>query len=110
MWIDETYRKDRQRNYKRDLRQRVITAYGGKCVCCGEARYVFLELDHVNGDGADHRRQLKGISPEKTTGMSKIYIDLIRKGFPSGCQVLCANCHRAKTVGVVCPHKTPAVR
>jgi hypothetical protein len=42
-----------QRNH-----QTVLAAYGGKCVCCGEAEEAFLTLDHVNNDGKQHRAEL----------------------------------------------------
>ena len=80
-------------------RAAVIGAYGNQCACCGEKEIEFLQVDHVNNDGAVHRKQLK------TAGGSQIYRDIIRRNFPDDFQLLCANCHLVKSCGRVCPHK-----
>ena len=74
-----------------------LAAYGGKCACCGEERSVFLQLDHINNDGAEHRRRIS-----MGTAM---FAELARQNYPGGFQVLCANCHLAKTRKQICPHK-----
>src|SRR6266481_1243298 len=38
--------------WKRKLK--MIKAYGGKCICCGEAQPKFLTIDHVRGGGLKH--------------------------------------------------------
>src|SRR5215831_4733374 len=45
----------------RELRQELVAAYGGRCACCGVEGWQFLTLDHVDGDGTDHRASLKGV-------------------------------------------------
>lgn len=73
-------------------------AYGGYvCTCCGETRWQFLCIDHVNNDGHQHR---------KTIGRgANIYLWLIKNSFPLGFQVLCMNCNFGKKHnGGVCPH------
>lgn len=77
------------------LRSDVIRGYGSKCVCCGEIEAVFLEVDHVNGGGAVHRRLKSG---------DRIYRELRCKGYPQGYQLLCKNCNWAKHMGG-CPHQ-----
>lgn len=89
-------RMERSMARDRALRAEAIAAYGGACVCCGEAEPAFLELDHVNNDGCEHRR---------TTG-SHIERWAKRHGWPPVLQVLCGNCHRAKTSRGTCPHRT----
>jgi hypothetical protein len=85
-------------NYAR-IRRATISAYGGMCACCGEKEYDFLELDHIDDDGKDHRKRVGGSN-------LAVYWDLAKRGYPEGIvQVLCANCHLAKTKGIVCPHK-----
>jgi hypothetical protein len=74
----------------------VFAHYGGSCVCCGEANPVFLVLDHIAGDGKQHREKLGG----------NFYNKLRRAGYPLGLQVLCANCHIAKHRNETCPHKS----
>lgn len=78
-----------QSTYYRN-RAEVITAYGGKCVCCSEDYLPYLELDHINGAGAAHRKSL-GL-----TGSSYFYW-FKRNDYPPIVQVLCSNCHAAKT-------------
>src|SRR3990167_6720587 len=48
--------------YQRGLRRSILEHYSGsipaKCVQCSESRYVCLELDHINDDGAEHGKKL----------------------------------------------------
>lgn len=98
----EEYRaKGRQR--KRDLRLAAFEVYGGPvCACCGEDQYEFLTIDHVNGDGAEHRRKLK----KKHGYVVEIYRWLKNNRYPEGFQVLCWNCNCAKAHFGQCPHET----
>jgi hypothetical protein len=43
--------------YRRAVRSKAIQAYGGVCACCGLDDEPFLSIDHINNDGAEHRRQ-----------------------------------------------------
>ena len=88
------YGKLKNSNYKK----KCINHYGGKCKCCGESNMVFLSMDHMNNDGAKHRREFK------TRGGSDTYRWIIKNNYPKGFQVLCMNCNHAKRFGV-CPHK-----
>lgn len=83
------------------LRAEVIQTYGGICKCCGEDEPIFLTIDHINNDGADHRRALVGRN--QGGGSWNTYIWLKKNNFPSGFQVLCWNCNWAKSHGG-CPH------
>ena len=67
------------------------------CACCAEGIYDFLCIDHINGDGAKHRRKLVN---EKTS----IYTWLVENHFPIGFQVLCYNCNLGKRNKKDCPH------
>lgn len=81
----------------RRIRHQVIMAYGGyKCTCCGETTPEFLQIDHIDNDGAEHRRHIG-------KGYSVIWW-IIRNNFPPGFQVLCANCNHAKAIYGYCPH------
>jgi hypothetical protein len=73
----------------------VLEHYGRKCACCGETTYEFLEIDHIDNNGAQHRN---------LTGRH-IIEDIIKKNFPTDLQILCANCNRGKGKFGVCPHK-----
>lgn len=85
------------------LRDRVFAAYGGyRCACCGETEPMFLSLDHINNDGAEHRRSIG----QNGRGGMKVYQWIARNGFPDGFQVLCMNCNCGKARnGGVCPHQ-----
>ena len=94
----------RQRERYAERRNRCLAAYGNECACCTERRSVFLTIDHVNDDGADHRATLPFAG---TAGV--IYVWLIKNNFPSGFQVLCHNCNYAKSQGT-CPHQMRMLR
>lgn len=74
----------------KELKDRIIITYGCRCVFCGESRIVFLTIDHIDGNGAEHRRQ------EKISTGSKTYRWLEKNGYPAGFQVACFNCNAAK--------------
>ena len=79
------------------LKQQLVRAYGGRCLCCGENRLQFLTLEHVNHNGSVHRKLFPG---------GRVYYDLKRRGFPQeGYTILCWNCNCATKYGKVCPHK-----
>ena len=96
-WRDENREKYRQyhRERKRKIRKEVILRYGDKCVCCGENKYEFLTIDHVNGGGRQHRKRIKEIALAEW---------IKRNNYPMGFQVLCYNCNNAKGVYGFCPH------
>lgn len=81
------------------LKDEVFSAYGKECACCGECRIEFLTIDHVNGDGAAHRK-LIGQSTRH------IYLWLKKNGFPKhGFRTLCMNCNFSRGVHGYCPHE-----
>ena len=63
-----------------------------KCALCPETRMQLLEIDHINGDGAEDRRQLIEDSGAKWSGLH-FYQRLKRQGFPEGFRVLCRSCN-----------------
>lgn len=83
---------EKQKLYNRSRKLKIISHYGGKCACCSESMLEFMSIDHINGDGAAHRRQ------HKNRGGAAFYDWLIRNKFPDGFQVLCHNCNMAKGV------------
>jgi hypothetical protein len=99
----DRHRETNRRNDKR-IKDECYNAYGGyNCACCGETEPAFLTIDHVNNDGAKHRREVVGLG---RGGGKKIYAWLIANNFPPGFQILCMNCNwgKARNNGV-CPHK-----
>ena len=83
---------------RRKAKQDVLVAYGRSCACCGETEPVFLTIDHIDGNGAEHRRQINN------RGGSSFYYWLRQNGYPEGYQVLCWNCNSAKHINGTCPH------
>ena len=85
------------------IRLEIIKEYGGKCSCCGETIPEFLTIDHIDGKGAEHRRQMgKG----KTFAGAAFYLFLREQGYPKdNYQLLCMNCNFAKGHFRVCPHQ-----
>jgi hypothetical protein len=86
-----------KRRWASKLRQEVIVHYGGRCICCGETNLAFLVIDHKDGGGNKHRKQIGGGT--QTTAWIK------RNGFPDMFQILCANCNSAKGAWGQCPHE-----
>ena len=98
--------RERQKNWLRHaqkVRDIVFAHYGNsRCACCGETNPLFLTLDHINGDGDKHRREM---GARGRTAGTWFYRRMMREGYPPGIQVLCFNCNcgRARNGGV-CPH------
>jgi len=94
----EIYRKAEIRK-RRKIKAKVMKAYGGKCECCGEDRFEFLTIDHIDGNGSKHKREVVG------GGGDKFYWWLQRNKFPKGFRVLCFNCNCSRGSFGYCPHK-----
>lgn len=82
-------------NYRRTARNAAIEHYGSKCACCGESRPEFLAIDHINGGGNKHHKEIKGMA---------IGIWLKNNGYPEGFRVLCHNCNQSLGHFGYCPH------
>jgi hypothetical protein len=80
----------------RKLREEAFAGYGGKCGCCGEKRFEFLAIDHVNGGGREERLKLS------TYQIARKVINL---GFPPEYRVLCHNCNQSLGWYGFCPHQ-----
>lgn len=74
-----------------ELRKTIISHYGLKCNCqcgCNVTNIKHLTIDHINNDGAEHRRTIG-------TG-GRYYKWIIKNNFPNYLQILCWNCNCAK--------------
>ncbi len=97
--------REKVRQSGRESRFRIkaglLTAYGGKCVCCGESAPLFLTIDHKNGDGAKERKE------KNLKGGVHFYEKLRAWGYPQEhYQLLCYNCNCARQINRgVCPHQ-----
>lgn len=80
------------------LRTKVIALHGGKCECCGEAKYKMLTIDH----------KVKEYYKNKIRGVALVY-DALREHAESGYpndkyQLLCWNCNTSRGFYGYCPH------
>ena len=87
--------KEYQKRKGLKLRMGALEAYGKKCTCCGESTVEFLAIDHKNGGGGKHRKEING----------NFYRWLRVNKYPVGFQTLCNNCNWAKYHYGECPHK-----
>lgn len=95
--------KEEKREYKKqyelNTRKLVIEAYGSICVCCNEDKQQFLCIDHINNDGAKHRKELN------IRAGFRFYRWLIKNNYPKDkFQLLCHNCNMVKHIYGKCLH------
>lgn len=57
------------------------------CADCGQDIFELLTIDHINGGGGKHRKEI---------GSRNFYVWLRKNNFPQGYQVLCYNCNMVK--------------
>lgn len=98
--------REMDRKYRRKLKDEMIDAYGGICMCqgCGEYRREFMSLDHMQpGEAKEHR---------KTFGNNKkVYIHLKKLGWPKDkYRLLCLNCNMSYGMWGYCPHQLEQVQ
>lgn len=72
----------------REAKAVVMSHYGPAC-SCGVAFLSMLTIDHIDNNGAAHRREGKNQG-------THLYRKLISAGFPAGYQCLCWNCNFKK--------------
>lgn len=74
-----------------EIRKIIIKEYGNKCAYCNEKRVKLLTIDHVDNDGAEHKRKINREG-------SGFYRWLLKNNFPKipKLQVLCMNCNWSK--------------
>jgi hypothetical protein len=87
-----------QRLFHRRRRETVLSHYGGHCACCGEDRYEFLAIDHIDGGGEKHRA--------KVGQGTNMVAWIIANNFPPMFRVLCHNCNQSIGYYGVCPHES----
>jgi len=97
--------KDNIRKNNAELKADVLTHYSnhpnGICACCFITGIIFLTIDHIDGNGNEHRRTL-GLK-----GGTAFYRYLKSNNYPNNppLQVLCYNCNNAKRINDgYCPH------
>jgi len=79
---------DYSNQWRINKRLELIQMAGGKCVECGESDPIVLDFDHINDDGAEHRKKTK---------RTNIVNILSKEGIDSNTfQLLCKNCNWRK--------------
>lgn len=102
------YHKKKDRNSSRitekkiaiKLKDELFEHYGKKCACCGETTLQFLTLEHEEGNGNNHRKDLF----KHNVGGVHMYRWLKKNKYPQGYSILCMNCNWAKRNTGICPH------
>lgn len=82
------------------IKKEIINHYGGEqcsCLGCEVTEIEFLSIDHIAGNGNEHRRSIK-----KSPG-EHFYRWLKKNGFPAGYRVLCIHCNMALGTYGYCP-------
>ncbi len=80
---------EQTRQQRERLKREVMEAYGGaKCCRCSEVDLRFLEIDHIDGGGRKHLREVVGGGAGHA-----LYGWLKRNNFPPGFRVLCRPCN-----------------
>lgn len=83
----------KRREYNARIRQFIVDFFGGSCMWCGYSDIRALQVDHINSDGAEDRRN--GMNSK--SAMYKFIrenADLSKQKY----QLLCANCNSIKRV------------
>lgn len=88
-WQYDENKKNIKKN--RDAAQlETLIYYSGynppKCVLCNFDNILCLQLDHIDGSGAEFRRNNSGRSGKS------LCLTLRKNNWPSGYRILCANC------------------
>ena len=84
---------------RKKLRLEAIEKYGGCCACCGESEYNFMAIDHINGGGNKHLKEIGVHSGAPFMAWLK------RQGWPEEYRVLCHNCNMSRGFYGYCPHE-----
>lgn len=95
--------KSKQKESIQKLKLEILEHYSKGtpiCACpgCGVTEVLFLQIDHIEGDGYKQRKKSK----EQRFGRQIIYW-LKKNNFPEGFQILCTNCNYAKRNNRYCP-------
>lgn len=87
--------------YRFKLKTAALNHYSAGAMCCAicgfGADIDALTLDHINDDGAEHRKEL-GCGGRGSISGTTMYERLKALGWLPGLQVLCANCNTIKAI------------
>lgn len=80
------------------LREEVINAYGGRCVCCGKTKLASLVIRHAIDKSI--KQNYRG-----RNGSYNMFLWIKKHGFPKSFCVMCFNCHSSWSLYGYCPHQ-----
>lgn len=82
------------------LRESIVSHYGNgapRCACCNLPGVEFLALDHQDGGGGKHRKEIGG---------GPVYYHwIVNNNYPDIFRILCHNCNQSFGYHGYCPHK-----
>lgn len=84
---------EKRKSKRQELRFKLLSVLGNKCVQCGFSDYRALQIDHINGNGAQERKNHNGSLRSKYF-LNEAELDFEK--FLSRYQLLCANCNWIK--------------
>lgn len=82
------------------LKAKLFAMLDYKCACCNEAEKEFLCLDHILGNGSEHREGLKS----NYTVYRRILKEETQETIKGKYQLLCWNCNASMGMYGYCPH------
>lgn len=83
-----------------NIKEEIIIAYGAKCACCDENIWQFLAIDHIKGQGNEHRSSIG------RSGGAPFFRWLKAQDFPQdNFRLLCHNCNCSSGYYGFCPHQ-----
>lgn len=100
--------KKNHKKHREKYKLNVMNHYSNndiRCMCegCSERNIEFMSIDHINGGGSKHRKEVIG-----GAGMTT-YSWLIKNNYPEGFRVLCHNCNNSRGYYGYCPHSGSTV-
>lgn len=88
----KAYGRRYHQEHSKQTKIEVLTYYGdGKlaCIWCGFDNVLALSIDHIDGSGKQHRREMGLVG-------NRFYRWLKQQSYPKGYQTLCMNCQFIK--------------
>ena len=88
--------RDKEKDCYIKNKLRIISHYSNGencCECCKEKHIEFLTIDHINGGGRKHRKEV-----------GNFFAWVKRNNYPPGFRILCMNCNFALGKFGYCPH------
>jgi len=80
-------KRESKRRIRKQLKEKIVNAFGGKCAKCGFTDIRALQIDHINGNGINDRKKFKNYS---------FYKYVLKNTHSGEYQLLCANCNWIK--------------